>query len=49
MEKKDTKQQTPAPTELALEEVGRLEEVAHGPTLLLLEGSHLLRGRIALM
>jgi hypothetical protein len=48
MEKKDTKQ-TPAPTELALEKVGRLEEVAHGPTLLLLEGSHLLRGHIAMM
>jgi hypothetical protein len=48
MEKKDTKQ-TPAPTELALEEVGRLEEVAHGPTLLVLEGSHVLRGKIALL
>lgn len=49
MDKKETKQQTPAPSELALEEVGRLEEVAQGPNLLLLEGSHLLRGHIALM
>lgn len=49
MDKKETKHQAPAPTELALEEVGRLEEVAHGPTLLLLEGSHVLRGKIALL
>ena len=32
--------------DLMLEEVGRLEDVAQGPVLLLLEGSHVLRGKI---